>query len=75
MKTLTQWLIDRLRGRERTHIDLHAQSGEVIIRQGLRRVRLSQAEYLQLVQLKGGSNENPLPLVWCNDQPGCTGCQ
>ena len=53
MKTLTQWLIDRLRRRERTHIELHAQSGEVIIPQGLRRVRLSHVEYLQLVQLKG----------------------
>jgi transcriptional regulator, MarR family len=53
MKTLTQWLIDRLRGRERTHIELHAQSGEVIIRQGLRRVRLSHAQYLQIEQLKG----------------------
>ena len=53
MKNLTQWLIDRLRGRERTHIDLHAQSGEVIIRQGFRRVRLAHVQYLQLVQLKG----------------------
>ena len=53
MKNPTQWLIDRLRGLERTHIDLHAQSGEVIIRQGLRRVRLSHVQYLQLVQLKG----------------------
>ncbi len=53
MKTLTQWIVDRLRGRTRTHIDLHAASGEVIIRQGLRRVRLSHAQYLQLVQLKG----------------------
>ena len=53
MKTLTHWIIDRLRGRTRTHIDLHAQSGEVIIRQGLRRVRLSHVQYLQLVQLKG----------------------
>ena len=53
MKTLTQWLIDRLRGRERTVIDLHAASGEVIIRQGLRRVRLTHAQYLQIKQLKG----------------------
>ena len=49
MKTLTQWIVDRLRGRTRTHIDLHAASGEVIIR----RVRLSHAQYLQLEQLKG----------------------
>lgn len=53
MKNLTQWLIDHLRGRERTHIDLHAQSGEVIIRQGLRWVRLTHAQYLQIEQLKG----------------------
>ena len=53
MKTLIQWLIDRLRRRERTHIELHAQSGEVIIRQGLRRVRLRHAQYLQIEQLKG----------------------
>ena len=53
MNNLNQGLIDSLRGRERTHIDLHAQSGEVIIRQGLRRVRLSHVQYLQLVQLKG----------------------
>ena len=53
MKTLIQWLIDRLRGRERTVIDLHTASGEVIIRQGLRRVRLTHAQYLQIKQLKG----------------------
>ena len=53
MKTLIQWFIDHLCGRERTVIDLHAASGEVIIRQGWRRVRLSHAQYLQLVQLKG----------------------
>lgn len=53
MKTLIQWLIDRLRRRERTHIELHAQSGEVIIRQGLRRVHLTHAQYLQIEQLKG----------------------
>ena len=53
MKTLIQWLIDRLRRRERTHIELHAQSGEVIIRQGLRRVRLSHAQYVQIEMLKG----------------------
>ena len=53
MKTLSQWIIDRLRGRERTHIELHAASGEVIIRQGWRRVRLTHAQYLQLMQLKG----------------------
>ncbi|WP_314258573.1 MarR family transcriptional regulator [Cardiobacterium hominis] len=53
MKTLIQWFIDRMRGRERTHIDLHAQSGEVIIRQGWRRVRLTHAQYLRLEQLKG----------------------
>lgn len=53
MKTLIQWFIDRMRRRERTHIELHAQSGEVIIRQGFRWVRLTHAQYLQIEQLKG----------------------